>query len=202
MTSAAAIRYELSDQHTYEFVEGAIPWKASNQDAVHSDEATFTCCDPYQADSCLRAIHDLDRFFEDESPFDGMIGFSLGACLTITWLKHKQEALEMGEIARLPVQVVILFGASHVYDYTMLEKGSTVGLNPSHLGLRLDVPSVHIWGLLDPLKSLAQRTTEFFNPERLSIYVHEKGHVITSSIEEVVCVVKAINRAIGAICRE
>ncbi|KAE8160799.1 hypothetical protein BDV40DRAFT_289883 [Aspergillus tamarii] len=154
---AAAIRYELSDHYTYEFVEGAIPWRPANQNAVHSEAATFTYCHPEQADSFLRAIHDLERFFQDEGPFDGVIGFSMGASLAITWLQHKQEELNMGDITSLPVNVVILFSVTHVYDYRVVEKGNPVGRDPSHASIQLNVPSVHIWGSQDPFKSLAQQ---------------------------------------------
>ncbi|KAE8415267.1 serine hydrolase FSH [Aspergillus pseudocaelatus] len=197
----AAIRYELSDDYTYEFVEGAIPWGPSNRNAVHSEAATFTYCHPEQEDSFLRAIQDLERFFEDKGPFDGVIGFSMGASIAITWLKLKQEALNRGDITSLPVNVVILFSVSHVYDYKVVEKGNPVEWDPSHAGIQLDVPSVHIWGSQDPSKSLAQRGTEFFRPDKLSTYVHERGHEIPSSMEEVPHVVKATNRAIAAISR-
>lgn len=216
MNSAAAIRYELSDHYTYEFVEGAIPWRpcmfqckvwehpcsnhgTANQNAVHSEAATFTYCHPEQADSFFRAIHDLERFFQDEGPFDGVIGFSMGASLAITWLQHKQEELNMGDITSLPVNVVILFSATYVYDYRVVEKGNPVGRDPSHASIQLNVPSVHIWGSQDPFKSLAQQGTEFFRPDKLSTYVHDRGHEIPSSMEEITHVVKAINRAIGAI---
>ncbi|KAF7631502.1 serine hydrolase FSH [Aspergillus flavus] len=195
----AAIRYELSDKYTYEFVEGAIQWERSNQDAGFSEGPTFTYCHPEQADSCLRTIHDLDQFFEEEGPFDGIIGFSLGASLAILWLKHKQEALNMGDITSLPIKVVILFSTSYVHDYRVLAKGNPVAWDPSHAGARLDLPSAHIWGAKDPCKSLAQAGAEFFNHDKLSTYIHERGHGIPSAIEEVVQVAKAINRAIGAI---
>ncbi|QMW27065.1 hypothetical protein G4B84_002354, partial [Aspergillus flavus NRRL3357] len=198
-TSTAAIRYELSDKYTYEFVEGAIQWERSNQDAGFSEGPTFTYCHPEQADSCLRTIHDLDQFFEEEGPFDGIIGFSLGASLAILWLKHKQEALNMGDITSLPIKVVILFSTSYVHDYRVLAKGNPVAWDPSHAGARLDLPSAHIWGAKDPCKSLAQAGAEFFNHDKLSTYIHERGHGIPSAIEEVVQVAKAINRAIGAI---
>ncbi|PIG81879.1 hypothetical protein AARAC_003699 [Aspergillus arachidicola] len=171
MTSAAAIRYELCDHYTYEFVEGAIPWER------------------YQ-------------FFEDEGPFDGIIGFSLGASLAILWLKNKQEALDMGDISHitnLPVKVVIMFSTSYVHDYRVLAKGNTVGLDPSSAGARLDLPSTHIWGAEDPFISLAQAGAEFFNHDKLSTHIYDKGHGIPSAIEDVVEVAKAINRAIVAI---
>ncbi|KJK63859.1 Serine hydrolase FSH1 [Aspergillus parasiticus SU-1] len=198
-TSAAAIRYELSDHYTYEFVEGATPWERSNQDAALSEEPTFTYCHPEQADSCLRTIHDLDQFFEDEGPFDGIIGFGLGASLAILWLKNKQEALDMGDITNLPVKVVIMFSTSYVHDYRVLAKGNTVGLDPSPAGARLDLPSAHIWGAEDPFISLAQAGAEFFNHDRLSTHIHDRGHGIPSAMEDVVQVAKAINQAIVAI---
>ncbi|KAE8140920.1 hypothetical protein BDV38DRAFT_279895 [Aspergillus pseudotamarii] len=201
MNIAAAVRNELSDHYTYEFVEGAISWESSNRNGIHLEAATFTYCHPKQADSSLRAIHDLERFFEDEGRFDSVIGFSMGASLAITWLKHKQEALNMGDITSLPVNVVILFSVSHVSDYRVVEKGNPVGWDPNHASIQLEVPSVHIWGSQDPSKSLAQRGTEFFRPDKLSTYAHKRGHEIPSSMEDVTYVVKAINRAIGAISR-
>ncbi|KAE8314863.1 serine hydrolase FSH [Aspergillus transmontanensis] len=190
----AAIRYELGTQHTYDFVEGALPWESSIKNVTKTDEATFTFCDPEQPQSCRQAARDIEGYIKEEGPFDGIIGFSLGATMALSWLVNWYQA-NGSDVA--PFKVAVFFSnARQPYDHDALAMDRIAYLNSTQIGKVIDIPTAHIWGSADPQAEEAQRAVNFCDSERRSIFVHGKGHEIPSSVEDTVSIAKVINRAI------
>ncbi|KAK6837788.1 hypothetical protein RU639_001167 [Aspergillus parasiticus] len=190
----AAIRYELGTQHTYDFVEGALPWESSIKNVTKTDEATFTFCDPEQPQSCRQAARDIEGYIKEEGPFDGIIGFSLGATMALSWLVNWYQA-NGSDVA--PFKVAVFFSnARQPYDHDALAMDRIAYLNSTQIGKGIDIPTAHIWGSADPQAEEAQRAVNFCDSERRSIFVHGKGHEIPSSVEDTVSIAKVINRAI------
>ncbi|KAL3473807.1 serine hydrolase FSH [Aspergillus californicus] len=180
-----AIRYELGNRHTYDFVEGTVPWKlpSTSKDSMMDDEETFAYFDPTRAESLSQAVEHLGNYVEAEGPYDGVIGFSMGALVAIWWMMQCQS-----EGKPLPFRVAILFSASPD------AKSMPVGNIPD---VCLDLPTAHIWGEEDAWLETAQIVSRICTAEKRSIYVHQKGHEISGAPEDVIGMVKAINRALA-----
>ncbi|PIG69496.1 efflux pump antibiotic resistance protein [Aspergillus arachidicola] len=179
----AAIRYELGTQHTYDFVEGALPWESCKADLLphivegvltieyvaiknvtNMDEATFTFCDPEQPQSCRQAARDIEGYIKEEGPFDGIIGFSLGATMALSWLVNWYQA-NGSDVA--PFKVAVFFSnARQPYDHDALAMDRIAYLNSSQIGKVIDMPTAHIWGSADPQAEEAQRAVDFSMSEK------------------------------------
>ncbi|KOC11849.1 hypothetical protein AFLA70_182g001671 [Aspergillus flavus AF70] len=193
----AAIRYELGTQHTYDFVEGALPWESSIKNVTKTDEATFTFCDPEQPHSCRQAARDIEGYINEEGPFDGIIGFSLGATMALSWLVNWYQTKQANGSEVAPFKVAVFFSnARQPFDHDALAMDRIAYLDFVQMGKVIDIPTAHIWGSADPQAEEAQRAVNFCGSERRSIFVHEKGHEIPSSVEDTVSIAKVINRAI------
>ncbi|UDD55136.1 hypothetical protein AFCA_002779 [Aspergillus flavus] len=212
----AAIRYELGTQHTYDFVEGALPWESCKADlpphivegfltieyvaiknVTKTDEATFTFCDPEQPHSCRQAARDIEGYINEEGPFDGIIGFSLGATMALSWLVNWYQTKQANGSEVAPFKVAVFFSnARQPFDHDALAMDRIAYLDSVQMGKVIDIPTAHIWGSADPQAEEAQRAVNFCDSERRSIFVHEKGHEIPSSVEDTVSIAKVINRAI------
>ncbi|KAE8353620.1 serine hydrolase FSH [Aspergillus coremiiformis] len=194
----AAIRYELGNQHTYDFVEGVVPWESSIKGSVHMEEATFSFCEPEEPQSCRQALHDLEEYIREEGPFDGIIGFSLGATVALSCLVNLYRCRKGNGSEDAPFKVAVFFSnARQPYDHDALDSNHIAYLDSTQAGKALlDLPTAHIWGSADPLKEEAQRAVDFCNAEKRSIFVHAKGHEVPNSAEDTVSIAKLINRAI------
>ncbi|KAB8271194.1 serine hydrolase FSH [Aspergillus minisclerotigenes] len=193
----AAIRYELGTQHTYDFVEGALPWESSIKNVTKTDESTFTFCDPEQPQSCRQAARDIEGYVKEEGPFDGIIGFSMGATMALSWLVNWYQTKQANGSDDAPFKVAVFFSnARQPYDHDALAMDRIAYLDSAQMGKVIDMPTAHIWGSADPQAEEAQRAVNFCDSERRSIFVHGKGHEIPSSVEDTVSIAKVINRAI------
>ncbi|KAI9046006.1 uncharacterized protein KD926_005952 [Aspergillus affinis] len=178
----AAVRYELGDRHTYDFVEGCVP---SLKDNMSPDEKAFSYVDPVDAESWIQAVEGLDQYVTNEGPFDGVIGFSAGASLAILWLLWRQQKQD------IPVKMGVFFSNAHGPDH-LKELG--VSLSSEDLNL----PTAHIWGSCDDGQGqfTAKCGWGACKADRRSVYIHGKGHEIPTAPDDTIGMVKAIDRAI------
>ncbi|KNG83685.1 hypothetical protein ANOM_007670 [Aspergillus nomiae NRRL 13137] len=196
----AAIRYELGNQHTYDFVEGVVPWESSIQQVAETNEATFAFCDPQQPQSCRQAVIDFERYIKEEGPFDGIIGFSVGATMALSCLLDWDQTKQGVRSHVTPFKVAVFFSnASQPYDLDALASDHIAYLNSAQIGRVLNMPTAHIWGSADPQAADARRAVEFCDPEKRSVFVHASGHEIPDSVENAVSIAKVINRAISQV---
>jgi hypothetical protein len=212
MTISAAIRYELGNEHTYDFVEGVVPWEPCKSTlsllgseasdvrvavAINMNEPTFSFCDPEEPQSCRQAARDLEEYIKEEGPFDGIIGFSMGAAMALSWLVNWFRSTEGSGSDAVPFKVAIFFSnAIQPYDHDELNRGHIAHLDSAQVGKVIDIPTAHIWGSADPQEDQARWAVDFCNPEKKSIFVHAKGHEIPNSVGDTISIAKVVNRAI------
>ncbi|CAI7635151.1 unnamed protein product [Penicillium viridicatum] len=194
----AALRHELGDGHSYDFVDGTFP-SALNEDLrelLPPDDETFAYCNPLSPQSCAKAFDDLEGYVQAEGPYDGVMGFSLGATFVMSWMFKKLREQKDKKPVQLPFKVGIFFSAPGLLQYHDLLAEELFGskFNPAD-GL-LDLPTAHIWGCHDRDKEKAEAASQACNELVRSVFVHDKGHEIPISSDNVISMVKAINRAI------
>ncbi|KAL2810108.1 serine hydrolase FSH [Aspergillus granulosus] len=190
----AALRYELGNQHSYDFVEGTIPWDPDPvlKDDMLGDENTFTYLDPTSVESCLQAAQLFEQYVAAEGPYDGVIGFSLGANVALSWMIKCQRSGEP-----LPFKVGIFFSCAFpLRDVDALQQGRLASL-VNVPGEYLDLPTAHIWGASDVGQEYAQYAYQACEASKRSVYVHSEGHEISAAPNDLITMVKAVNRAIG-----
>ncbi|PYI31502.1 major facilitator superfamily transporter [Aspergillus indologenus CBS 114.80] len=145
----AAIRYELGDNHTYDFIEGNIP--AAMQPGIEliatKDEPMYAYFDEKNPESGVAAYRHLEELLYHEGPYDGVIAFSQAGTLILTYLaylaKHKPHC-------PLPFKFAIILSITHPpLDYDAIQSGE---VRPIDLGAYRDavrIPTAHIWGARD-----------------------------------------------------
>ncbi|KAH7303215.1 hypothetical protein B0I35DRAFT_485347 [Stachybotrys elegans] len=140
-TQTAAIRYELGDKHSYEFVEGTISREMAPEfkGMAAPDEDFFSYVDPENLDTSLKALGYLDAYIEAEGPFDGVMAFSQGALLIMTYLAQKAF-----QGSASPFKCAIIFSVRDAYDPRLLEQGKLQNLTPETSGEIIQIPTAHI----------------------------------------------------------
>ncbi|PYI32693.1 hypothetical protein BP00DRAFT_435104 [Aspergillus indologenus CBS 114.80] len=189
-----ALRYELGDDHSYDFVNGAVPWKTDRDldQFAMGEEQTFAHCDPEEPESCLQALENLEQYIAAEGPYDGIMGFSQGTNVALSWLLKLQQ-----EARPLPFKFGVFFSNPWaVYDYQELLGGHIVPWqHDAYVGL-LDLPTTHIWGSADKDAKASEAITAACVEAKRSVWIHDKGHEIPVNTDTVIAMAKMINRAL------
>ncbi|KAK6538229.1 hypothetical protein TWF694_011108 [Orbilia ellipsospora] len=200
-TQTAAIRAELGDTHTYEFIEGTVKWpKASDLGDLFSEDAEyFAYYDPYNASSMHAAILKLGTYLEAEGPFDGVLAFSHGAALASSYLLD-QNTLNKDSEKRLlePFKCAIFFAAGIPWSVDDLRDGKLTRLDRSHKS-HICIPTAHIWAENDPLgQTMSAVLQDLCIPRVRHVHVHREGHTIPGrrSPETLRAAVNSIRRTI------
>lgn len=191
---AAPLRYELGDDHTYDFVEGIFPYELASgrcpfrqlchgnlsdslleiKDLVPSTDQGFSYFDPESASASLRAVEDLESFIAREGPYDGVLAFSQGMMLACTLLMRNVE-----QNKPLPFKCAIFFSPRMApLDYDDLCRGVFTEIDASKISQAIGIPTTLVWGSMDPNSTKAIELQELFQREILSTYVHDGGHEI------------------------
>ncbi|CAG8232423.1 unnamed protein product [Penicillium salamii] len=173
---SAPLRYELGDDHTYDFVEGIFPYELDSQikDLVPSTDQGFSYFDPESASASLRAVEDLESFIAREGPYDGVLAFSQGMMLVCTLLMRNVEQKKP-----LPFKCAIFFSPRMApLDYADLCCGIFTEINASQISQKIGIPAAMVWGSMDPNANKAIELQDLFQREILSTYVHDGGHEI------------------------
>ncbi|KAK4248389.1 family of serine hydrolases 3 [Corynascus novoguineensis] len=198
----SAIRYDLGDSHTYEFVEGTIPvpmapefasfvttstnTNASKDDDDDDDDGKgngsnfFAYADFSDLPSCLAALDQLDAYLAAEGPFDGLLAFSQGATIAATYLAHRARC-RAGKKDRkepLPFKCAVFFSAGGVFDVDRLAAGEVKLLTPEEVGEPIDIPTAHIWGRRDDTPVHCDAVEAVCAAETRQAFVHEGSHEI------------------------
>ncbi|KAJ5628129.1 hypothetical protein N7490_010357 [Penicillium lividum] len=174
----AALRYELGEGHSYDFVDGPHVWEMDPDldEFVMGEEKTFAICDPASPSSCLEAMENIERYIAAEGPFDGIMTFSQGTSIALGWLIKRQLEAKGGEPWPLPFKIAYMY-------------------SPTFEGL-LDFPTAHIWGSADKDQAMAEMLSNACVADKRSVFVHTRGHEIPADINTVISMAKTINRAI------
>ncbi|KAI0015068.1 serine hydrolase-domain-containing protein [Xylariomycetidae sp. FL0641] len=196
----AAVRYHLGGDHSYEFIDGAVPADmAPGIESFHmSDEQCLQYVDMQSSEGGLRALRDLETLVDEEGPFDGVMGFSQGAALAASLIVHKMRKASRTERQRQrPVfRFAVFFCGGIPYD------ASTQPLRPLSFeadGPLIDIPTAHIWGANDQLyPSFGVVLSSLCRPDRKTDFIHPGGHEVPGpkDLDAVLMSTRAINRAI------
>ncbi|CAG8942941.1 unnamed protein product [Penicillium salamii] len=159
------------------------------------EEPTFAYCTPTKPETCVNAIHDLEEYLEVEGPYDGIIGFSLGANFALSWMINKIQ--KNGNRGQLPFKVGIFFStADRLLECKETPEKFVAPWNPVEIDGIIDIPTAHIWGTADSHRANSQLASLACDEDNRSIFVHDRGHEVPISAENVISAAKAINRAI------
>ncbi|KAJ6127371.1 hypothetical protein N7523_002983 [Penicillium sp. IBT 18751x] len=196
----AALRYELGEGHSYDFVNGSVPWEMDHDldELAMGEEQTYAICDPNSASSCIGAMKSIERYIETEGPYDGVMAFSQGASIILGWMINKQREAKRVSSQQCPFKVGIFFSNPwRVYDGNALANDQLVFLNPEDFEGLLDLPTAHIWGSADKDCALAQAISTSCVAEKRSVFIHERGHEIPAKSDTVILMARVINRAMA-----
>ena len=194
----AAIRYALGPEHTYDFIEGELPYPMEPGIAhlVSPGDSFHAYFDPTSASSILDTLEELEAHIADatvdDQPYDGVIGFSHGSCLAATLLLRAAAAQRP-----LPFKVAIFLSPGMALDPVALEAGEVEMFRGT--GARIGIPTAHVWGendraapgqgkLLSQLCEVGSRSTA----------VHSVGHSVPGPKEkrDLDAAVRAVKKAI------
>ncbi|PWY83832.1 hypothetical protein BO94DRAFT_586880 [Aspergillus sclerotioniger CBS 115572] len=163
----AAIRQSLGSGHTYEWLEGAVKTQMAPgiQDLVSLDDEFLTYVND-TPESQRQAMTDLEHFIAGEGPFDGLMGFSLGAGCGATYLL---DHLQQGGKGRPPFRCAVFFSGAPPLQAKSASPGPR---------LLIDIPTVHVWGLNDLAYGYGPALSRWCNAEQREVVLHEGGHEI------------------------
>ncbi|KAJ5733816.1 hypothetical protein N7493_002602 [Penicillium malachiteum] len=199
-TQLTALRNELGDSHTYDFVEGTIPSSlAPELVGIFPEEGNyFDYFEHDSVESINKALDDFGRFLEVEGPYDGVIGFSIGALLASTFLIREKAR---NPTKPLPFKCAIFLCAAAALDPTALARGEITLLKPIPTSsFLLELPTAHIWGRNDTLwADRSELLSSLCDPQESSIFLHDEGHAIPGprAKEALLGSARAIRRTVG-----
>ncbi|KAI0813403.1 serine hydrolase FSH [Xylaria sp. FL0064] len=207
-TQTAALRYELGDNHTYDFVEGVIPSSmAPELEGVASPNGNyFNYINETKVDSCVSALRDLDAYVAEEGPFDGILAFSQGAMVAATYSvwKYRQSRVGAAALSGFPFKCAIFLSAWGAVDpHSLATEGRVRDWLVEVEMERLPIPTAHIWGGNDISKHNAQRVSDIFSTSMREIYEHNGSHEVPGPrmVPDVKASVRMVRRVIARASR-
>jgi len=139
----------------------------------------------------LTALDELTTFINHEGPYDGIIAFSLGAALASTWMIDRIQ-----RNIPIPFKCAVFFSAAMPVSVDSLRNGQAVDLDPAAAGEVIGIPTAHLWGTNDWLATSASKLSEMcWGPQR-SVFVHNGGHEVPASGDDLIKAVNTIRRCI------
>ncbi|KAM3083974.1 hypothetical protein ACMFMG_001919 [Clarireedia jacksonii] len=181
----AALRYELGDHHTYEFVEGTLPCSSDQAIAAlfTSTEDSFAYFDVTNIPTCKKALLDLDAYIRTEGPFDGGIAFSQGAALLSTYITWKFMSDPTAQHLSPVFKCAIFISAGLPVDpIALLERDELKSLRFAEHGEVIPIPTAHIWGTGDTVwREQSEEVKTLCKKDAAVAFVHSGGHEVPSS---------------------
>ncbi|EPS42290.1 hypothetical protein H072_3761 [Dactylellina haptotyla CBS 200.50] len=181
-TQTAAIRAELGDGHTYDFVDGAVPWPKAPElgDMFSDNDQYFGYYDPHNAQSMYKALLDLENYIETEGPFDGLLTFSHGGALSSSLLLGKAaESIEDGIDSKWknPFKCAIFLCSGVPWSLEHLRKNELVRLD-RNFGSQISIPTAHVWALNDVWGDMSAVVEALCLPQVRHSSIHSEGHTV------------------------
>ncbi|KAK2612684.1 hypothetical protein QQS21_001301 [Conoideocrella luteorostrata] len=175
----AAFRYELGDGHTYEFVQGIVPWELPGELDKIADPSNqyYAYYDLNSTASFITALDGLEKYAETEGPFDGVMAYSQGAGLAAMLLVRRQ-LLRPREMPLF--RCALFFSPLQVYDpVAYVERNEIKVLDGNTIKMSsLSIPITIIYGEKDNRKMECLNFQRICDPHILSVYVHHGGHEV------------------------
>ncbi|MCJ1329254.1 hypothetical protein MMC10_005933 [Thelotrema lepadinum] len=152
------------------------------------DDEFFAYTTQLSSESCAFVLDDLESYLEEEGPFDGVWGFSEGACLAAMLLirqrrRHEERARALGHSAPPPfkplVRCAVFFSAPTPPDPMALGRvdKEREPLDPKSAGEPIRIPTAHIWGKEDR-KFIGSGMTKLCQTDGRRVFIHGRGHEI------------------------
>jgi predicted esterase len=148
-----------------------------------------------------RAVADLSDFVKEEGPYDGLIGFSIGAALAAALIMSDSMLKSSRDLQQPIFKVAIFFSSTAPINSVVYYESGIRRLIREEDGTLIHIPTAHIWGRNDT--SWAKESQEVANvcaSEMRHIFVHDGGHEIPGGKDRtgVLGSVHAIRRAIDS----
>ena len=170
----AAIRYTLGSQHTFKFLDGAVPaqmaasmsycppypilytggcvqkpilmYIAAIEPFVSASDNFLQYVDEQSEESCRKALSDLERYIVEDGPFGGVMAFSQGAGLAPSLLIHQMQK-DAYEACLHPLFRYAVFFSGGVPKDPRAERGegSTRLMWWEDDGELIGIPTLHVW---------------------------------------------------------
>lgn len=163
-----------------------------------ANDEYFAYFDPGLADTCRKAVDNLDKYIALEGPFDGILAFSQGASLAATLMIQRATQKQASPLVP-PFICAIFFSAAVPLDYAALLHNRIEEVSLSSVGEVITTPTVHIWGRNDAkYRGMSDRLNKLCRQELRTDFIHSGGHEVPSSgsKDEVISAVNAIRRTI------
>ncbi|CAG8957352.1 hypothetical protein HYFRA_00010778 [Hymenoscyphus fraxineus] len=193
----AAVRYNLGDHHTFDFVEGTIPVPIAPEleGILSPDDDYFAYFDPENLETCRKALVDISTIVETDGPYDGVIAFSQGAALANTYIVNRIWQDPSGQVMDPVFKCAIYFSGGLPADPLAMKDGLLRLLDFSIDGQVIEIPTACIWGQND-LEYPPKLAALCYEGSR-EIFVHNGGHEVPASDDAAVTTcVKLIRRTI------
>jgi hypothetical protein len=168
------------------------------KDMLTGNDQVFSYLQADDPVSALASVLDLDAYIDAEGPFDGIIAFSQAVSIVGTWLIYRQRR-------HLPSVRCCIFmsGGAMALNPDLLMEGLMVPLPIDKAKEIISIPTVHIYGALDPHAPAAKEFSGLCRASVRTVYVHPGHHEVpgsgskSSSKEVVNLSVNAIRRVIS-----
>jgi pimeloyl-ACP methyl ester carboxylesterase len=193
-----SLRYELGPDHEYEYLQATLPAPLAEELKPYypSSTQTFNYADSKDPISVRQALEQLHTFIQLEGPFDGVIAYSLGAGFAATYIIQQASA----PLPVSPFKCAIFFSAARPVDPGSLSGGVVRLMDPDVDGIRIHIPTAHIWGSNDTLHpGTSQFVRGLSDPMLREEVVHQEGHDIPGgkARSSVLEIAKAIRRTVA-----
>ncbi|KAM0794148.1 hypothetical protein BDR22DRAFT_815671, partial [Usnea florida] len=172
-----SLRHELGQDHTFEIVEGVVPYSLfpGIEGLSSTEEQSFAYYKPHSGPSFRKAIYDLQTYIVAQGPFDGIIVFPQVTLLAATMLLELQDCSANGKGPRLQLLSCEVFFSGRL---PYIDDGNT----EVQLVIFITNPIARIWGASDDLEpGHSQALTRLCSADDMVTFVHQGGHEIPGS---------------------
>lgn len=163
-------------------------------------ETYYNYFDHDSAESASKALDDLGRFLELEGPYDGFIGFSIGAALLASYLIRE---VALHPTKPLPVKCAIFLSGGAPLNHEALARGEIELLDSAaNMPLLPGLPTAHIWGRNDKLWAVRSEVLAgVCDSEEATIFLHDEAHSVPGARakEALLGSARAIRRMVGKV---
>ena len=139
-------------------------------------------------------MEELAQYVMEDGPFDGVMGFSMGAALAVTLLLNYRQ---LGFVEP-PFKFAILLCSVLPHDWDALRSGKVEPLVPTRVA-PIEIPTVHFWSPKDvAFSSQSRQVMEVCDATSRVDLQHQSGHDMPtqpSSIEELAQAILTVSQA-------
>ncbi|KAF3919042.1 hypothetical protein ABW21_db0201747 [Orbilia brochopaga] len=145
-------------------------------DMFADDDEYLAYYDPYNAESMVTALRQLEKYIEVEGPFDGIMGFSHGCAMSSTLFLGKATENKSWQN---PFKCAIFFAAGGPLSWEDLHKGQCIWLDKTYNKSQINIPTAHVWALNDKWGPSMSAVVEHLSiPQVRHSHVHNEGHTV------------------------